>query len=184
MVQSNSMNNHFCRSFDNPKRGQDYGETVPAIHIGFLDYTLFEECPEFYATHKLINVKNHHIYSDNFILSVVDLSRIDLATEEDKAYHIDYWASLSKATTWEEIKMLASANKYLDEASKTIFQLSADEQIRKRCRDREEYYQDLANYERAIAEKDAVIVEKDAVIAEKEGLIQKLLLKIEQLENS
>lgn len=142
---------------------------MPAIHIGFLDYTLFKECPEFYATHKLINVKNHHIYSDNFILGVVDISRIDLATEEDKAYQIDYWASLFKATTWEEIKMLASGNEYLDEASKTIFQLSADEQIRKRCRDREEYYQDLANYERAIADKDSIIKE--------------LLAEIERLKN-
>lgn len=63
---------YLCRSFDNPKRGQNYQETMPAIHIGFLDYTLFKEYPEFYATHKLINVKNHHIYSDNFILSMVD----------------------------------------------------------------------------------------------------------------
>lgn len=79
---------------------------------------------EFYAIHKLMNVKNYHIYSDNFTLGVVDLSRIDLATEEDKKYFIDYWAKLFKA-------------------SNTIFQLSTDEQIRKQCRDREEYYQDL-----------------------------------------
>lgn len=61
-----------------------YKIAQPAIHIGFLDYTLFEESPEFYATYKLINVKNHDIYNDNFTLSVVNLSRIDLATEEDK----------------------------------------------------------------------------------------------------
>lgn len=95
---------YLCRSFDNPKRGQSYQETMPAIHIGFLDYTLFKDYPEFYATHKLINVKNHHIYSDNFILSVVDLSRIDLATEEDKAYQIDYWASLLKPPHGRKLK--------------------------------------------------------------------------------
>ena len=100
---------------------------------------------------------NIRLYSDNFTLGVVDLSRIDLATEEDKEYYIDYWARLFKASTWEEIIMLASENKYLNEASNTIFQLSADEQIRKQCRDREEYYQDLRNYERVIAEKDASI---------------------------
>lgn len=102
-------------------------------------------------------LKNYHVYSDNFTLGVVDLSRIDLATEEDKKYYIDYWAKLFKASTWEEIIMLASKNKYMNEASNTIFQLSADEQIRKQCRDREEYYQDLRNYERVIAEKDASI---------------------------
>lgn len=162
---------------------------MPAIHIGFLDYTLFKECPEFYATYKLINVKNHHVYSDNFILSVVDLSQIDLATDEDRKYHIDYWASLFKASTWEDIRMLASKNEYLNEASKTIFQLSADEQIRKRCRDREEYYQDLRNYEREIekmrkiiSEKDATISENHAAILEKDSIIEKLLEEIRELK--
>ena len=97
---------------------------------------------------------------------MVNLSRIDLATEEDRKYHIDYWAKLFKATTWEEIVMLASKDKYLYEASNTIFQLSADEQIRKQCRDREEYYQDLRNYERVTAEKDASIAEKNGVLKE------------------
>lgn len=75
-----------------------------AIHIGFLDYTLFLDYPEFYAAYKLTNVKNRNIYSDNFVLNVVDLSRIDLATDEDRKYHIDDWAKLFKAATWEEIK--------------------------------------------------------------------------------
>ena len=35
-----------------------------------------------------------------------------------------------------------------------MFRMSTDEMIRKRCLDREEYYQDLRNYERVIAEKD------------------------------
>ena len=48
----------------------------------------------------------HNVYSDKFILSVVDLTKIELATEEDKQYQIDYWASLFKAKTWEELKMI------------------------------------------------------------------------------
>ena len=96
---------YLCRSFDQLDHGQAYDEIQPVIHIGFLDYTLFKESPEFYATYKLINVKNHEVYSDNLTLSVVNLSRIDLATDEDKKYQIDYWARLFKATTWEEIHM-------------------------------------------------------------------------------
>ena len=102
---------------------------------------------------------------------MVDLSHIDLATDEDKKYHIDYWAKLFKATTWEEIKMLADKDQYINEASNTIFQLSADEQIRKRCRDREEYYLDLRAYERVIANDKKVIAERDKTIAEKEKTI-------------
>ena len=64
--------------------------SFPVIHIGFLDYTLFPDAPEFYATNMLLNVKNHRIYNDKFRLSVVDLTQIELATEEDKTYQIDY----------------------------------------------------------------------------------------------
>lgn len=141
---------YLCRSFDQLNCGQNYLEAKPAVHIGFLDYTLFDDRPEFYASYKLINVKNHQKYSDSLTLHVVDLSRIDLATEEDKKYHIHEWAMLFKARTWEEMKMLAARDEYLQEASETIFRMSADDLVRKRCLDREEYYQDLRNYERKI----------------------------------
>ena len=59
---------YLCRSYDQLGHGQEYMEIHPVIHIGFLDYTLFEESPEFYAAYKLINVKNHDIYNDNFTL--------------------------------------------------------------------------------------------------------------------
>ena len=181
---------YLCRSYDQLHRGQDYSEVKPVIHIGFLDYTLFEEHPEFYATYKLMNVKDYRIYSDNLVLRVVDLTQIDLATAEDRAFQIDYWAALFKAKTWEDLKMLAEKSEYLDEASKTIFQLSADEQIKKRCLDREEYYQDLRAYEKAIAKKDVVIAEKDNalsekdnIISEKDNIIAKLEAELAQYKN-
>ena len=151
---------YLCRSFDQLNHGQSYLEAKSVIHIGFLDYTLFEDHPEFFATYKLINVKNHQKYSDNLTLHVIDLSHIDMATDEDKKYQIHKWAMLFKATTWEEIKMLASTNEYFQEASDTIFRMSADDLVRKRCRDREEYYQDLRNYERKI-ELDRLEHEQD-----------------------
>jgi hypothetical protein len=33
---------------------------------------------------------------------VLDLRQIDMATDEDKAYKLDYWARLFKARTWED----------------------------------------------------------------------------------
>lgn len=99
---------YLCRSFDNLNAGEAYQNVKPAIQIGFLDFTLFPDHPEFFATYNFLNVKNYSLYSDKIQLSVLDLTCIHLATEEDKFYQIDYWASLFKATTWEEIKMLAS----------------------------------------------------------------------------
>ena len=156
---------YLCRSYDSLTRGQDYDTAKSAIHIGFLDYTLFPDQPEFYASYKLINVKNYQKYSDNITLNVVDLSRIDLATEEDRIYHIDGWAKLLKATTWEEVRMLAAEDENMREAAESIFVYNTEEQIRKMCRDREEYYQDLKNYERAVLERDDSIAWYQKAIA-------------------
>ena len=63
-----------------------------AIHISFLDYTLFPEYPEFHSVYKLKNDKNSMIYTDKFMIHVINLTCIDLATEEDRFYGIDQWA--------------------------------------------------------------------------------------------
>lgn len=167
---------YLCRSFDHLEHGQDYRYAKPTIQIGLLNFTLFPENPEFYATYQFLNVKNHMLYSDKLRLSVVDLTRTDLATGEDKSYHIDYWASLFKSTTWEEIKMLAQKDDVISEASNTIYQLTQEEKIRLQCEAREDYYrrqnyveEEFARKEAALAEKDAEIAAKDAILAEKDA---------------
>lgn len=144
------------------KGGKEYRTIKPIIHIGFLDYTLFEDSPQFYSTYKLMNTQNYYIYSDNFDLRVVDLTKIELATEDDKQYHIDYWASLFKSKTWEEIKMLADKNEYIHEASESIFKMTADDLVLKRCRDREDYIADIASYQHENA-KLAAACEKERI---------------------
>jgi predicted transposase/invertase (TIGR01784 family) len=149
---------YLCRSFDTLRRGEDYSQSGKAIHIGFLDFNPFPDSPEFYATYKLLNVKNHRVYSDKFVLSVVCLTEIELATDEDKAYQIDYWARLFKATTWEEIKMIAKKNAAFQEASETLYELNSDETVRAQCRAREDYYRmqrrQQREHERVLAELD------------------------------
>lgn len=112
----------------------------PAIQIGLLDFTLFPEYPEFYATYQFMNVKNHTIYSDKIRLSVLDLTCKDLATGEDRMSHRHLWASFFKAKSWEELKMLARQDEFIYEASAAVYQLSRDEQIRLQCEAREDYY--------------------------------------------
>ena len=156
---------YLCRRFDQLGKGQDYTECRPAIHIGFLDFAPFPECSEFYATYKLLNIKNQHLYSDKFTLGVIDLTHIELATDEDMAYGIDLWAKLFKSTTWEEIKMIAENNPILTEASETLYTYNADEMARQRSQARAEY---LA-HERAVNNRMAKLSEENAVLtAEKQ----------------
>ena len=157
---------YLCRSFDQLDHGQKYIDAMPVIHIGFLDYPLFPSSPEFYATYKLMNVKNYSFYSDNLTLSVVNLSQTDLATEEDKKYQIDCWARFLRAATWEEIHMLASKNPYIQEASNSIFLFNTEEQIRKECLDREEYHREIRTYKKIIRENEKTIAENTSTIQE------------------
>jgi len=129
---------YLCRNYDHLYQGQDYEEARTVYHIGFLDFTLFPDSPEFYATYKMQNIKNHRTYSDKFVLSVVDLNHIKLATEEDEACGLVYWARLFKAKTWEELKMLAKENEFLQEAAESIYLANSDDIVRQQCRARQE----------------------------------------------
>ena len=129
---------YLCRGYDNLRKGQKYEETMPVIHIGFVDFTPFPEVPEFYSKYLLINVKNNHVYTDKFVMRVVNLKRVDLATDEDKAFQIDHWARLFKAETWEDIKMLAKDDEFLQEAAESLYVANSDEVVRQHCLARED----------------------------------------------
>ena len=77
---------------------------------------------------------------------------IELATEEDRKYKIDYWANLFKSTTWEELKMIAKSDEYIQEAVDTVYQLSKEEQIRLQCEAREDYYRRMRRMEKLMEE--------------------------------
>ena len=169
---------YLCRTYDQLYRGQEYEDALPAIHIGFLNFTLYPSHPEFYATYQMLNVKNHLLYSDKFTLSVVSLKHIDLATEEDKAYGIDYWAALFKAKTWEDLRMLANNNEALQEAATNLYIANSDEIVRQQCRAREDAKRRERTLERitreqkkALAEKDRIIAERDNALAEKDSAL-------------
>jgi predicted transposase/invertase (TIGR01784 family) len=168
---------YLCRSFDQLQAGAEYKSVRPAIHIGFLDFTPFRDYPEFYATYMLLNVKTHYVYSDKFILKVVNLTQIDLATEEDRFYRIDHWARLFKAKTWEELKMAAKNDQYLQEACEALYSMNADNTIRAQCRARADYefWERCTNQKikDLTTERDAATAERDAATAERDTAIVK-----------
>ena len=166
---------YLCRTFDHLYQRQDYEEALPVHHIGFLDFSLFPDYPEFYATYQLLNIKNHHLYSSKFSLSVIDLNQTKLATDEDKAYGIDYWARLFKAKTWEELKMLAKDNEYLDAAANSLFEANADWMVRERCIARK-----LAERRERTLERDIKLLqEKNATLEECNSTLEKRIKELE-----
>ena len=128
------------------------------------------------------------IYTDKFMIHVINLTCIDLATEEDRFYGIDQWASFFKAKTWEEINMLAKQKPLFESAAETIYQLDNDPGMRWLCEAqnatliRERYYETtiaeqkatLDQQKAALSEKDAALSEKDIALSEKDAEIERL----------
>ena len=173
---------YLARNFDHLKKGEDYKLTHPVIQIGLLDYTLFPDHPEFYSTYQFLNVKNHTLYSDKWRISVLDLSRIDLATEEDRQYQLDYWAALFKAKTWEELQMLAQDNHYFKEASETVYELTQEERIRQQCLAREDYNRTMKGIENDFAALKAGLADANQQLSEQSKQLSEYQQHIQALE--
>ena len=148
---------YLCRTFENVQKGEDYNSVMPVTHIGFLDYDLFPEEKEFYSKNMLQNVKTGTIYNRNFCLRVLSLNQIELATEEDKRWHIDEWARLFK-------EMIAEKDKVYSEAANSIYEQNSDETVRMMCEARkeaifhEQYVQNkMESLEKQLSQKDSII---------------------------
>ena len=172
---------YICRSFDNLNTGDEYRTVKPAIHIGFLDFHLFKDAPEFHAVYKLLNTKNMHSYTDKFSLHVIDLRHIELATEENKAYQTDVWAAFFKAKTWEEMRMLAEKKPGLQSSVETLYQLNSVEQIREtldrfvRAQRREQGYLDtISEQQERISSQENTISEQQGRLSAQENTISSL----------
>ena len=170
---------YLCKAFDHLKSGDEYSMIHPTIHIGIIDFNLKNLTPEFYSEFLMSNTKNHEIYSDKFSLRVLNLKQLDLIREEQKD-DLYYWAKLFKATTWEEIKMLAEKNDYMGETVVTLHKMTEDEKIAEQCLARERYERDtLSIYRKGIREGRA---ESEAIIAEKDNEMAKLTRQLEELK--
>ena len=193
---------YLCRDFGDLNAGENYDKVQPHIQIDILDFSLFKDSNEFFSTYHFSNDKTGRIYNDKLALHVLELNKEEYATEEDKAYGIDYWARLFKATTWEELKMLTEKQESLQSTVETMYRFTADDYIREEIRAREEELrvqrtiesqfkelkeklavQDatIAEQNAALAERDSTITRQDATIVELDEEIKKLRAQLEAL---
>ena len=185
---------YLCRSYDKLNVGEDYFEANTAIHIGILDYDLFpEDEARFYTTYHLADDITHKIYTGKFQLSVLYLNHVDKATEEDIACHLDYWAKFFKATTWEDLKMLAEKSPTLKEATKTVYNTTADICAQTMLEAYEEYEkvyrtikreaeEEVAQSREALAQKKEELAQCEATIAQNKVVIAQQQERIAFLE--
>ncbi len=142
---------YMCREFDSLDHGDDYENVQTVYQIGFLDFTLFEDHPEFFAKYQMRNSKDNYLYTDRFNLIVVELNHEELAIDEDVAYGIDKWVRLFKAKTWEDLKMIAQDNEYLSSAVESAYISNNDKNILRVARDRDDFIRMQAAKDKKLA---------------------------------
>ena len=116
----------------------------------------------------MINERTDQLYSSKFRISVVDLTKRNLATEEDVAHHRDLWAAFFKATEWGEVMALAKKDETISKAAVTLKKLSDDEVFKMRYQAREDMLRQELDmqyyYTNQLNEKDAELADKDKII--------------------
>ena len=168
--------------------GEDYDLLLPTIHIGIMDYTLFPKYPEFYSEYRIMNVKNHHHYTDKFGIMILDLSQINNAPKDTNPELIR-WAKIFMAETLDELKELVEDRKELMNMVSTVEKLSEDTNIKWILEAEEDHKRRMngikrreEEYKKAKAENVKLAKEnkeKDKKLAEQQALIEKLQKELE-----
>lgn len=138
---------------DQLKKGEPYSKLKKCIHISILDFVHFKDDKECYHVIKFCNEKNGHIYTDLLEVQILELQKLpkDVKSGED----IINWMKFFSGKSREEFESMAKTNEYLDEAYKTLIELSADDKKRLEYEAREKALRDY-NSQMQSAEKRGV----------------------------
>ena len=171
---------YWSRAFDCIRSGDDYSLLKPTYHIGILDFTLFENNPEFYAEYLLMSRNTGKIYTDKISMRVLDLSKIENAREGEEK--LVKWAKIFRAKTMAELETLAAGEEVLKSMVAHIRELSEEEKIRQQCEAREDYERRLLTEYRA-GERSGIEqgkergIELTAIKMKKEGIAVSTIVK-------
>ena len=144
---------YLCRMFTDMKKGLDYTQTKPSIHIGIMMKSPIPEDAAFYNEYALKNRRTGYEFTGKIALHVLDLSCLEQVPEEERNSALYYWACVFKAKTWKEVLAMTEQSESIKKAVVTLRELSEDEKIRLQCEARERYQMDWQSSMRTSREK-------------------------------
>lgn len=116
-----------CRMFtEGFKKGQEYGELPPCIHIGILDFNQMKS-PGYYHKICLMDEETNELYSRKMEFHVIELKKLGQAKGKAKKQSLYRWAKLIAANTWEEMEIESEGNQYMERAMDEMIKMSQDE---------------------------------------------------------
>ena len=104
--------------------GEGYHVLGKCIHVGILDFILFEEDEEFYSCFHMWEDKRRRKYSDKFEIHIVELPK--LAEHEYPETALLKWAKFLIAEKKEEFEMAAKTDPHIRKAYEQLLHMSED----------------------------------------------------------
>lgn len=108
--------------------GEGYQVLGKCIHVGILDFILFEEDEEYYSCFHLWEDKRRRIYSDKLEIHIVELPK--LAEREYPETALLKWARFFNAEKKEEFEMVAKTDPHIQKAYDQLLYMSGNEEKR------------------------------------------------------
>lgn len=176
---------YLCRDFDQLKKGDAYKSVKKTIHIGILNFTPNGFPARFYTDYFFYHLNTEHKYSDKLAIYVLQLNQLGNEEDERNMPELYQWAQMFRATSWEELRMLAEKNEDVRECVLEIKELTADERMRMECEAREDYYRrlygaELYGIEQGI-EQGIDIGKAQNLVSNVENAMRNLNLPLEQV---
>ena len=163
---------YLCRTYDSSLSSNDeamrkYEKLKATTLIAIIDKSVGFKSNEFYSHYRMMNTKTHVEYSSLLNINVLNLSHIELATDEDINSGLTGWAKLFNAQSWEDVNSVISGYPFLTEVAKIMYEANADIKQRSMMRAHEEYLTRVRSAESRIkeAEDKADKIEAEAQIA-------------------
>ena len=104
--------------------GEGYHVLGKCIHVGILDFILFEEDEEFYSCFHMWEDKRRRKYSDKFEVHIVELPKV--AEHEYPETALLKWAKFLNAEKKEEFEMAAKTDPHIRKAYEQLLYMSED----------------------------------------------------------
>lgn len=124
---------------DQIHEGEDYGQLKKCIHVGILDFKLFDD-EEYYSRFHIWEDNRRLQYSDKFEIHVLELPKLEKYDYPET--ELLKWARFFNATDKEELEMAAEGNEYTQKAYDRLVELSADEEKRMEYEERQKALRD------------------------------------------
>ena len=125
---------------DQIKEGEDYDVLKKCIHIGILDFVMFQEDEEFYSRFHIWEDQRHRKYTDKLEVHILELPKLDRYRYPQT--ELLKWARFINAERKEDLEMIAKTDKFLGKAYEALTNLSADEKKRLEYEAREKAIRD------------------------------------------